>query len=336
MGILVVGIIAVVIAGIVAYVIMQKSEKKSSERQAVSQTEQKKEMNRGNSFFVDIPKTLGISPENLTVSSLFEEQPVSKDGFFSLAKSKLDSIYQTIFIKDKSGHQILMAVAFPRSSAPKTLTTKQKELIEPYLYPNRRAIVADTKSTTLALLITSAEIMTTTDTGGLLLETIKFLERDDFDKLAESVNRMFTENPRGYLISENKLLYSNILKFAEKASSAVKQPEAVGENESYYDCGASDSCFSEYVKLCSPAKAMILENGLSFEEKVRKDKDGQCDVYLKYISAPAGFTGVIGKEMSCKVPESRLADFRDYLNEGQMKKSCKGSLVDFISSKKGK
>lgn len=337
-GLLIIGIIAVVIAGVAAYIILQRAGTPTSEQstsEAPNQAGQKESKNRENSFRIDIPKTANVKLDELSASSLFEEQPVSEDGYFSLAKSRLDKMRQTIFVADKSDNKILLGYVFPRSSVPKTLTARQKELIEPYLYPNSKAIVINTQSTALTLIMTIDSLMTTTDTSGLIVEAVKFLGRDDFSSLVSQINQEFAKNPRGYM-GEGAKIYSEINKFVAKTETPTRYnpgDENKKETLNYYDCGASDSCFLEYVKSCSPAKATIFQNGLSYEEKVGGFQNADCLTSLKYLSAPKGFTGVVGKEMTCTVPKPNLATYKDYLQGEQMKKSCKGSLIDFLNER---
>ncbi|MDP2856015.1 MAG: hypothetical protein Q8N90_02725 [bacterium] len=105
-------------------------------------------------------------------------------------------------------------------------------------------------------------------------------------------------------------------------------PSTTSTEKTVFDCNSSDSCFSDYVKTCTPAKATISNQGLTYVETIKGYEGDNCILTLVYTESPvAGFTG---KEMTCKIPKLNLVNFKDYLQGDRMKQSCKGPLFDFL------
>ena len=244
----------------------------------------------------------------------------------------MDGIRGNILIEDKNGNIILTGYTFPRNVAPATLTTKQRNLIEPYLYPNPKPIIVDSKSTVLNMLVGYAALFITTDDVGLLLEAVRFLEQDDFDLIVTKASQEFINNPNRYLEVENPQIYVEVAKFFDKTTSpseSLEQSEDEQGSVKYYDCGDSESCFLEYVKTCSPAKVEISNLIVITEEKIEGFKNDKCIITTKFLYS--AIEDMIGEEMSCEIPKSNLVDYRGYLEEeGVTEQSCDGSFIDSL------
>jgi len=112
------------------------------------------------------------------------------------------------------------------------------------------------------------------------------------------------------------------------AEDKPNEQQSCEEETDYEDCGSSDACFSDYVQTCTPAKATISDQGLTYVETIEGYEGNDCILTLVYTESPV--PGFVGKEMTCKVPESDLANFKDYLQGERMEQSCSGPLYDLI------
>jgi len=116
-----------------------------------------------------------------------------------------------------------------------------------------------------------------------------------------------------------------------KCQGTYFEQPSLGEKQevNYADCGSSDLCFSDYVKTCAPAKIIISNQGLTYIETIEGYEGSDCILTLVYTKFPV--PGFVGEKMTCKVPKSNLANFKDYLQgEKTMKQSCEGPLIDLI------
>jgi len=111
-------------------------------------------------------------------------------------------------------------------------------------------------------------------------------------------------------------------------SPAPSTPVSSNTSAQPNDCGSSDSCFSEYMKTCTPATATISNQGLTYVETITGYTGDACVVTLMYTTSPT--SNLVGKGMTCNVPKSNLANFTEYLQGDNMKQSCTGSLVDLM------
>lgn len=156
------------------------------------------------SFYINFPKQIKVVPEELTALSLYEKIPISKSGGFSLESSNLDNTRMTIFIKDQENNQILIGYVFPRKDTPTSLTQKQKNAIDPYLYPNTDSIVIDTKSTALALSMLSPELIGTSEDEKVIFAA-NLLAKEEFPILVQKIEQALIENPKDYLQLESEV-----------------------------------------------------------------------------------------------------------------------------------
>ena len=68
-------------------------------------------------------------------------------------------------------------------------------------------------------------------------------------------------------------------------------------------------------------------------ETIEGYEGDNCILTLTYTEAYTEYPvpSFVGKKMTCKVPKSNLANFKDYLQgEKTMKQSCEGPLIDLI------
>ncbi|HBB65629.1 MAG TPA: hypothetical protein DCZ84_03295 [Candidatus Vogelbacteria bacterium] len=96
------------------------------------------------------------------------------------------------------------------------------------------------------------------------------------------------------------------------------------------DCGLSDDCFSDSVKICQPAYATIKDARPFYIERVDgyDNKSSTCDISLEYTDD--SFPSIDGKWMTCKIPDSELSNFKSYLRGQTMLDSCTGPLIDYL------
>lgn len=159
----------------------------------------------------------------------------------------------------------------------------------------------------------------------------KYLENEQDKKFKDLCYRDFAVDKKDGKICE-KIESSYIkdqcnerLEIKQETTSTILQQEV-----DYEDCGSSDTCFSDYVKTCTSAKAIISDQGLTYVETIEGYEGNDCILTLVYTESSLLGPGFVGKEMTCKVPKSNLANFKDYLQGERMKQSCKGPLIDFL------
>ncbi len=157
----------------------------------------------------------------------------------------------------------------------------------------------------------------------------KYLENEQDKKFKDLCYRDFAVDNKDGKICEK--IESTYIKDQCNERLGIKQettPTIPQQEVDYEDCGSSDTCFSDYVKTCTPAKATISDQGLAYVETIEGYEGDDCILTLAYTESPV--PGFVGKEMTCKVPKSDLANFKDYLQGDRMKQSCEGPLVDFL------
>ena len=156
-----------------------------------------------------------------------------------------------------------------------------------------------------------------------------YLENEQDKKFKDLCYRDFAIDNKDERICE-KIESSNIKDQCNEELGIQQEtaPTMPPHDVDYQDCGSSDTCFSDYVKTCTPAKATISDQGLTYLETIEGYEGDDCIITLVYTESPV--PGFVGKEMSCKIPKSNLANFEDYLQGERMKQSCDGSLVDFL------
>ncbi|MDP2926251.1 MAG: hypothetical protein Q8N99_07780 [Nanoarchaeota archaeon] len=137
---------------------------------------------------------------------------------------------------------------------------------------------------------------------------------------------IFTNNSKKF--SEKEQVSPNIQNSGKNLEEQQEISPATQQKIIYKDCGTSDVCFSTYVKTCTPAKATISDQELTYVETIKGYKDNNCILNLVYTDSP--LSEIIGKEMDCGVPKTNLDNFKNYLQGEMMKKSCSGSLIDYM------
>jgi hypothetical protein len=116
---------------------------------------------------------------------------------------------------------------------------------------------------------------------------------------------------------------------AKLVKSFITVPSEPIQQPKYKDCGTSDACFTDNVKTCTPAKATISNQGLTYVETINGYEGNNCIISIIYTASPVS-AGFLGKEMSCKIPKANLANFKNYFQGEIMKQSCTGSLADYL------
>lgn len=157
----------------------------------------------------------------------------------------------------------------------------------------------------------------------------KYLENEEDKKFKDLCYRDFAIKNKDKTICEK--IESNYIKDQCKETLGEKQEEtapAAQQKVEYKNCGSSDDCFSDYVKTCTPAKATISRQGLTYIETAEGYEGDNCILTFVYTESSA--SGFVGKEATCKVPKSNLANFKDYFQGKNTKQSCEGSLVDLL------
>lgn len=137
--------------------------------------------------------------------------------------------------------------------------------------------------------------------------------------------------PDTQIVTQPVIYQEPVQEEIQKSVPAVQEAE-IQETDidtKHFDCGTSDSCFYNQIKTCNPAKATITEGGLTYIETTEGYEGLYCIVTLVYIDE-AYIPGLVGKKMSCKVPDTKLLDFKNYLQGKQITYSCEGPLADFL------
>lgn len=158
----------------------------------------------------------------------------------------------------------------------------------------------------------------------------KYLENEEYEKFKDLCYRDFAIKNKDKTICEK--IESTYIKDQCKEKLGEKQEEVVPaaqQEVEYKNCGSSDDCFFDYVKTCTPAKATISRQELTYVETIEGYEGDNCILTFTYTESPV--PGLAGKEAKCRVPKPNLATFKDYLQTVEkMKQSCEGSLVDLL------